>query len=348
TGFTGHLVGEEFGRRGLGFVLAGRDAAALGEQAEELRTEYGVETVTRVATTDDDASLDAMLDGVDVLINCAGPFTDCGPPVARAAIRNRVHYLDTTGEQAFMRWLAEECHDEAVEAGTVVIAGCAFEYAVGDLAAELALRQGASRIVVCYAPRNLAMSPGTKKSVVRSISDPGFTYVDGHLEKKRPGYRLFDVPFPDGSTRKGAWFPGGEPLQVARRGGVSWVESCLAIGDGKAYFIATFSGVIPTMMKMLKPVADRVAEQSEGDPHESPQGEPDFLVIAFDPKTGRHWATLGGRDVYLTTAKIIVEAATRLTKKVPAKKGFTSPSAIFDADSFIEAVGLEIVRVGDE
>jgi short subunit dehydrogenase-like uncharacterized protein len=346
TGFTGRLIARRLAEQGMNFVIGGRSADRLAELASDLRDAYQVNPEYRVASLDEEASLDDFLTGVDVLINCAGPFSDCGPPVAKAAIRNRVHYLDTTGEQAYMRWLFQECHTAAVDAQVVLLSACAFEYATGDLAADLALQQAASRIVVCYAVRNMSMSHGTKKSVIRSIAEPGFTYVEGHLEKKRPAYRLFDVPFPDGSTKKGAWFPGGEPVLVPRRGGVSWVESCLVMGEGLAYAAATFSGILPAVMRAVKPLADKVVEQTSGDPYAGDRPEPDFLVIAFDPKTGAHWATLAGEDVYGTTARIAVESARRLIEKTPARLGFTSPAAIFDADEFIEAVGLEIVRLG--
>ena len=57
----------------------------------------------RVASVDDHASLRALLDGADVLINCAGPFTFAGEPVVRAAVDAGVHYVDSTGEQPFIR-----------------------------------------------------------------------------------------------------------------------------------------------------------------------------------------------------------------------------------------------------
>ncbi|MBA2661380.1 MAG: saccharopine dehydrogenase NADP-binding domain-containing protein [Bradymonadaceae bacterium] len=343
TGFTGRLVCAELARRGLEFVMAGRNRAALGDQAELLKEQFGLEPQVRVAEHDDVTALDAMLFGVHVLINCAGPFSELGAPVAEAAIRNRVHYLDTTGEQGYMRWLLAHCDGPAAEQKIALLSACAFEYATGDFAAELALRQGAVHIVVCYAVRNMGMTHGTKKSVVRSLADKGVTFVDGHLVERSPAYRIFDVPFPNGSTKKAPWFPGGEPLQVPRRGGVTWVESCIVTGEATAHLLATFSGLIPAVMKLVKPVADRVVEMSNADPHKGVEGVPDFLVIAFDPKTGRAFATLAGVDAYRTTARIAVEAATRLTQREPKKVGFTSAAALFDAESFLEAVGLQIV-----
>ncbi len=346
TGFTGRLVAHRLAEQAaqVHIVIAGRNQAALENLAEELAANHnGIEVELRIASVRDVASLDAMLQGVDVLISCAGPFTDIGAPVAEAAIRNGAHYIDTTGEQGYMNWLLETCDAPATERGVVLLSACAFEYAVGDFAAEYALREGAVHVAVAYATRNMGMSQGTKKSVLRALSEKGLTYLHGRLVERRPAYRLFDVPFPDGATRKAVWFPGGEALQVPLRGGVTWVESCMVMGEGTAYLMATVSGAIPWMVKLARPAADKVIGMTSDDPHANERGKPDFLVIAFDPRTGERLATLHGGDPYLVTANIVVEAATRLLEKPPIRVGFTSAAALFDADSFLEAVGLTLV-----
>src|SRR5690554_4686794 len=101
TGFTGKLVVRELVTRVDSFIIAGRTQAKLDALAAEIRASHDVVVQTRQASVDYAASLDAMLDGVDVLINCAGPFCDVGLPVVAAALRNEVHYFDTTGEQSF-------------------------------------------------------------------------------------------------------------------------------------------------------------------------------------------------------------------------------------------------------
>ncbi len=343
TGFTGQLVIKELVNHDVRVVISGRDHRKLERLADEIFDAYGAEFVVRVATVDDPDSLDALLHDVDALINCAGPFSDFGAPVAEAAIRNGVHYLDTTGEQSYMNWLLEECDEKAAKAGVALLSGCAFEYAVGDFAAEYALRSGAVHIGVCYAARNMGTSRGTKKSALRALSEKGLTYLHGRLVERRPAYRLFDVPFPDGETRKAVWFPGGEALQVPRRGGVTWVESCIVMGDNAAHLMATVSGAIPWLVKLTRPLTDKLVDMSSDDPYANLKGEPSFLVIAFDPRTGEALATLRGGDPYIVTAKIIVEAATRVVKKTPIVVGFTSVAALFDADSFLESVGVSVV-----
>ena len=109
TGYTGRLVTQELVDAGAEFVLGGRNAEKLASLSRDL----GQGAPTRAASVDDPESLRALLDGVDVLINCAGPFTLAGEPVVRAAVDAGVHYVDSTGEQPFIRMVFERYGAEA-------------------------------------------------------------------------------------------------------------------------------------------------------------------------------------------------------------------------------------------
>ncbi len=337
TGNTGELVARELVRRGILPVLGGRSEEKLSALAEELGLEY------RAAAVDDGPGLNELISGAAVVISCAGPFVDVGRPVAEAAIRHGAHYVDTTGEQAYMRVLSEELSGEAKEKGVVLLPACAFEFALGDLAAEIGWVQGASRIAVAYVVDDFTMSQGTKKSLVRSFGEKGLTFVDGELQEKRVGYRLFDVPLPGGEKRKAAWVPGGEALTVPPRGGVSRVETCIAAGDGAAFLVGTLSGVLPSVLRMMQPLADKVVERGEGPPREVAEEEV-FYVVAFDPKDGKAYATIRGLDIYGVTARVVSESVEYLCREEPKKKGFVGAADLFDAEEFLESVGVELLE----
>lgn len=342
TGFTGRLIAGLLAKDGWSFRLAGRSEERLKELAEELQETWGVSVEVAVAAVEEEHELDAMLSGVDLLINAAGPFSEIGKPLVNAALRTNTHYLDTTGEQSHIRWV-EQQHEEGRKRGLILMPACAFEFALGDLAAEIAWTNAASRIVVAYVLDNMKFSQGTKKSIVRAFSENGVTFLDGGHVEKKVGYTLFDVPLPDGGSKKGAWVPGGEAITVPRRGGVSRVETCLVVGEGTAYLAATISGILPSLLRVVRPMADRMVEQSSGDPHDGGDENLEFLVVAFDPKTSLPYATLRGEDIYRTTAKIAVEAARRvLTLDLP-KRGFVGAADLFDVPEFLEAIGVEIV-----
>jgi short subunit dehydrogenase-like uncharacterized protein len=130
TGYTGRLVLEEARRAGLELRLVGRRREALDElvaPGEELR----------VADARDRRSLDAAFDGAAVVASCAGPFLENGLEPVRAAIDAGAHYLDTTGEQAFVRLL----HETVGDASVTLLPAFGFDYVPGDLAARLAAEQ---------------------------------------------------------------------------------------------------------------------------------------------------------------------------------------------------------------
>lgn len=343
TGFTGRLVARELAKHELPFVASARNHRKLDNLVSQLRRDYEAQVDTRRASVDDAQSLDTMLDGVQVLINCAGPFMDIGAPVVEAAVRNGVHYYDTTGEQGFIRWVRDELDAEARQKGVALAPGSAYEYATGNFAAKLAATMGARRLGICYAVRGMAMSHGTKKSIVRVLSSDGYTYVDGHLERRKPAYRLFDVPLPSGRRITGAWFPGGESLTVPLFSKVRQVESCLAVDSRAGKLLKLASPLIGKITDKTGPLLDRVIDLTSGDPHKA-GAEPDFIVAAFDPESAQFFAGIAGKDPYDVTARIVVEAARRTVGSPPQEGGFTSLPALFDVRDFIDAVDLDIVE----
>lgn len=342
TGFTGGLVCERLVDRGADVAVGGRNEEKLEALAD--RVSSGATRPEVVAAgVDEPDRLDALMADAEVLINCAGPFVDLGEPVVEAALRTGTDYLDTTGEQVFIRRCAGEFDDDARRRGVALMPACAFEFALGDLAAEIAHAAAASRIVVAYAVRNFKMSHGTKKSLVRMLGSEGWTYREGRHQQKRPGYRLFDVPFPDGRTQKGVWVPGGESITVPRRGGVSRVETCVVASGGMSHLGAALVGLVPGLVDLLEPLADRLVEKTSGDPHEATDEPAEYRVVAFDPKNGESYVVLSGVDPYETTARITTEAASRMAEDRPVRTGFVGPADLFEPRDFLESVGVEVL-----
>jgi hypothetical protein len=99
TGYTGRLVAARLRREGQPFIVAGRDSDRLAALAADL----GELATTHVVNVRDPDALTALLTPGDTVLNCVGPFTDLGEPVVRACIDAGAHYLDTSGEQVFIR-----------------------------------------------------------------------------------------------------------------------------------------------------------------------------------------------------------------------------------------------------
>ena len=125
-GYTGRLVAAELRRREIDFVLCGRDRARLGDAAALIGAPG---TELRIASIDDPAALHSAFSDCNVAINCAGPFSLYGEPVVEAAIAARCHYLDTTGEQLFIKRIFDR-HDTVAERAGVTEDGLEHEHDV--------------------------------------------------------------------------------------------------------------------------------------------------------------------------------------------------------------------------
>ena len=173
TGYTGGLTARALLERGARPVLAARNAQRLGALAEELG---GLDT--RVADVAQPAGLGGIVGRGDVLVSTVGPFARWGEPAVEAVLAGGAHYIDSTGEGAFIRRIFEEWGPRAAMAGSALITAFGYDFVPGNLAGGLALREAgpdACRVEVCYmAPGGgspTAVSGGTRASAAGAMLD---------------------------------------------------------------------------------------------------------------------------------------------------------------------------------
>ena len=211
TGYTGGLIVRELRRRGVAVLAAGRNR----EKLQRLAAEIGdIETIE--ADVADAASLERLARRNRVLINTAGPFIDYGEPVVRAAISAGAHYLDTTGEQPFMK--AMLTHDEwARQQKVAVVSAQAFEIAVTDCAAAL-VAQGFSEVAAIHVTYVMAMhaSQGTQRTMLRMLQSTGYAYVRGEWVEEAPATQTRFVDVPPLGRVAAVSFPSAEIITIPR------------------------------------------------------------------------------------------------------------------------------------
>ena len=100
TGYTGKLIAKAAGRRGARPILAGRNLGKVKAVADPLGL------TARAFDLSEPARIDAAVKDVSALLCAAGPFSATSRPMADACLRNRVHYLDVTGEMDVFEALA--------------------------------------------------------------------------------------------------------------------------------------------------------------------------------------------------------------------------------------------------
>lgn len=102
------------------------DELVIGENRHEAATalagELGGAASAVEVDAHDPASLEAAMDGCDLVLNCVGPFYTFGPPILRAAIRSGVNYVDVCDDlDATERML--DLDGEARDAGVSALIG---------------------------------------------------------------------------------------------------------------------------------------------------------------------------------------------------------------------------------
>jgi short subunit dehydrogenase-like uncharacterized protein len=337
TGFTGRLIAQELQRQKLPTRLAARSAEKLRALVQAL----GSDVPTIVADVTNPASLPPVFEETRVVINCAGPFTDLGEPVVAEAVRRGVHYLDTTGEQPFIKLVFDRYGQEAKRKGLVLAPATAFEYALSDAAAALAAKdiQPCDEITVTYALSGFGTSRGTKKSILKALTHTGYLYRDDRLVAASPGAERRTVKLPSGKTVTAVSFPGGEVIQVPAHVQTRAVTPLMAMNPKTVRRLGF--GLPLLRVVMASPMRHLVLRQIEGGsfgPTPEERAANRFtLVCEARRDQDRRAVIVEGRDGYGLTAVVAVAVAAYLLKGEPRATGAVAPSMIAGPELIVEA-----------
>lgn len=343
TGYTGRLVAAELKRRGADFVIAGRSASKLDALSQTLG---GVRTAH--APLEDAAALQAALEPCAAVISCAGsPFTAHGEPVLAAAIAAGTHYLDTTGEQPFMKTVFDRDAD-ARAAGVALVTAMGFDYVPGDMIAALVCEGGEryDEVRLAYWTESFGPSRGTTISAVGQIGGDELEWRDGRLQVAGRAVRrpAVDFPAPAGHQRMVA-YPAGEHFTVPRHVNTRNVRTSLSastvaphpkLGATVPLTMPALRFALGTRMKGL--VEKAIARMPEG-PSEAERRRARFLIVceAQSGSTTRK-GVIRGVDVYGLTAVTTVEGALRCAAPGYDRSGALAPSEAFDARDFLASL----------
>ena len=130
SGYTGKLIAHLAKERGLTPVLAGRSASSIDPLAKELGFSQ------RIFDLSDPATVKKNLEGMKVVLHCAGPFSKTYKMMAEGCISAGAHYLDITGEIPVFEGL-RHLSERAKKAKVALIPGVGFDVVPSDaLAAQ--------------------------------------------------------------------------------------------------------------------------------------------------------------------------------------------------------------------
>ncbi|WP_103019069.1 saccharopine dehydrogenase family protein [Salinibacter altiplanensis] len=326
-GYTGRLIARAAVDRGLEPVLAGRDADRLGELGAAL------DLPTRTASLSEPERLRAALNGVSVVLHCAGPFVHTAPPMIAACLKEETHYLDLTGEVDVFRRLADR-DAEAEAAGCMLLPGIGFDVVPSDCLSRFVAGQtphADALEVALYADGTV--SRGTLKTLIEQMGRGGVVRRNGRLHDVPPGWTSRNVDF--GDRRRGVTsIPEGSVVTSGASTDVPNVTAYIAVPLLVQSLLRAsrhVQGVLawPPLKQLLK----RLVEQRRPGPtaEERRQGRTVVWASARGPGGNTTTARLHGPEAYAFTARAAAEALQRVLDGT-APSGYQTPSTAFGAD----------------
>nr|MBA3262274.1 saccharopine dehydrogenase NADP-binding domain-containing protein [Thermoleophilaceae bacterium] len=333
TGYTGRLVAEAMAERELRPVLAARGRERLEAMAAELG---GLETV--VADVADPAGVRALVERGDVLVTTVGPFARWGAAAAAAASSAGAHYIDSTGEPAFIREVFERYGPAAEQSGSGMLTAFGYDWVPGNLAGGLALRRAgddAVRVDIGYFITGKAgMSGGTMASTVGALAEPSFGFRDGRVRTERGAKRVRG--FQLGSKKRDAVSVGSSEHFTLPKIAPQLREVNAYLGWfgplSRPMQVMSLGTSLPGATSVLKAVGGRFVKGSTGGPDAQARAKSSSHVVAIAYDAAGHEladAHLTGVDGYTFTGRILAWGA-----QLAAEGGLQGTGALGPIDGF--------------
>ncbi len=136
TGFTGRLVAEylhnTYGNGGaVRWAMAGRNQAKLESVRDQM--ELPADTPLVVASVDDQASMQALVDSTKLVLTTVGPYQLYGSELVGLCAKSGTDYVDLCGESVWMRHMIDAYEDDAKASGARIVFSCGFDSIPSDL-----------------------------------------------------------------------------------------------------------------------------------------------------------------------------------------------------------------------
>lgn len=212
SGYTGRLVCEFLRQYQVPFVAAGRNAERIQETMDHLP---GIETADYevIAVDNTVEALTDLFEGRQVVCNTVGPFERFGEPVVQAALAAGIHYLDTTGEPAFIQMIADKYGAGFKAKGLAMAPSTAYMYIPVDIGAHICLEEGDIDTLEAVTAGTFVPTFASTQSIYSLFSHDAKYLKNNKMESWLPG-KGYEVAVPGFAVNQlvHPWAGGNLPL----------------------------------------------------------------------------------------------------------------------------------------
>lgn len=334
-GYTGELIARLALEKGYRPLLAGRDENKLKKLAGELRLPYSVFNLT------EEEKVDKALQKVKAVLHCAGPFFKTARLMVYACLRNKVHYLDITGEIEVFEWVATK-DAEAKKAGIVLLPGAGFDVVPTDcLALHLKKKlPDATQLELAFAGAQ-KISRGTALTIIENIDAGGLIRKNGQLHKVPSGYKTRKINFGKGE-QLAVSIPWGDVSTAYYSTHIPDIIVYTAISQSNLMLMkaSRYAGWLLRSDWMQQFMKQKVNQRITGPDTSHRQQAKAYVWGLVRNASGQTCiARLQTPEAYSLTAQTALEAAT-LVAEGKLEPGFKTPAMAFGADFILQIQGV--------
>jgi short subunit dehydrogenase-like uncharacterized protein len=338
NGYTARLIVKEAIERGLRPVIAGRNRDAV----ELLAARF--DCPARTFALDDPSQVAKHLQGVRLVLNCAGPFSQTARTLIAACLEAKSHYLDITGEIDSIEHAAIR-DAEARAADISIIPAVGFDVVPTDcLAAMLAAEMpDATHLALAFTGATDA-SPGTTKTVLENLPHGARARVSGRIEKVPFAWKKRTVPFHTG-PREAVTIGWGDVASAYHTTGIQNIDTYIALGEIGARSMRRLRRFAPLLrfgpvLKLAGRLVDRFVQ---GPSPETLANERSAIWGEVRNAAGEtRTASLETPNAYRLTALTAVAAVQRVLVGA-AQPGFQTPARAFGPRFILAIPGVQAI-----
>ena len=201
SGYTGMLIMDWLIDQNIPFTAVARNVARAKEMMAQRVVRLESAVYELVQCEHDVEALIKAFKGARVVCNTVGPFINFGPTAVEAALKAGCHYIDTTGEQQYMRGVRDRFGEQFRQAGLLLSLSVAYMYTFAEIAAQLALETpGVDALetgTLCLTPRGVAGVTVGSTSSIFEVYRMEACYLWEKRLVPHAAHACFDVVSPD-------------------------------------------------------------------------------------------------------------------------------------------------------
>lgn len=335
-GYTGKLLLEEAIKRGHRPIIAGRNEKKLSELVEK----FNVEKI--VINLEDESKLTESLEGVELILNSAGPFIYTAGPILKACLRTKTNYIDITGEIPVFQKVFE-LDREAKEKGICMLPGAGFDVVPTDCLAKYLSERMSDAVSLELAFLGLTVpSAGTAKTMVEMLPEGGLVRRKGKLVRQALGEGVKRIRFPNREFLA-VPIPWGDLETAYRSTGIPDITTLIVYPETLIRGMKIFSPLVKKLTKptIIRRILQRAIERTISGPDEMmrERGKSYIYGVVRNGRGETKEAWLETPEVYKFTALSGIRCVEGILSRKPT--GALTPSLAFGADFVFQIEGTK-------